>query len=136
MKFFAAAAVLFSTITAVNSFCCGNPLGGRECGDGTQGTPCCATGRCNAFCCACSGRCRDNFKRGLGLADPFTSADVESAFAMADTAGEGRISLPQYLSYMNVDTADAKKSQMWQDYFVKHDKNNDGFLTIDEISLH
>lgn len=28
------------------------------CADGTAGTPCCAYGGCNIFCCNCDGGCR------------------------------------------------------------------------------
>ncbi|KAL8377465.1 hypothetical protein RB595_008243 [Gaeumannomyces hyphopodioides] len=130
MKFFATAAVLVSAITAVNAFCCGASIGG-QCADGTRGTPCCATQSCNIFCCACGGHCRGSGKRSLP--DAFRR-DADAAFSLADTAGEGKITLPQYLAYMNVDTENTETSQVWKDWFAKHDKNNDGFITADEVS--
>ena len=33
----------------------------QTCEDGTLGTPCCATGKCNVGCCNCDGECRKPF---------------------------------------------------------------------------
>lgn len=41
--------------TAAADCCSSN---GGICGDCSQGTPCCATGSCNIFCCNCDGTCR------------------------------------------------------------------------------
>ncbi|EHA47735.1 hypothetical protein MGG_03791 [Pyricularia oryzae 70-15] len=128
MKFITVSAFVLSAITAVSAFCCSGP----QCADGTGGTPCCATQSCNIFCCACGGHCRGTSKRSV-VPDIF-QRDVDSAFRLADVGGNGTISLPQYLKYMEVD-AQSDKMQMWEDWFKKHDKNNDGVITIDEISL-
>ncbi|KAK8873519.1 Protein Diedel [Apiospora arundinis] len=131
MKYIAALTIAASAIVAANAFCCGSD-DNCMCADGSDGTPCCATGSCNIFCCNCDGNCRGS-KRGLA-ADLFARNPIEEAFALVDTEGNGNITLPQYLTYMQV-PADSSTVDTWQTWFEKHDKNSDGIITPDEISL-
>jgi hypothetical protein len=53
--FLSLATVLVSfLITSANAKCCKADHGG-DCGDNSNGTPCCGYKKCNGFCCACEG---------------------------------------------------------------------------------
>ncbi|KAK8088390.1 hypothetical protein PG997_003351 [Apiospora hydei] len=52
-------------------------------------------------------------------ADPFASKPVEEAFALADTAGNGKVTLPQYLAYMRVPEEDDSAKAVWAAWFNK-----------------
>lgn len=87
MKTIATIVFFAQALPAVLAFCCSGP----QCADGTAGTPCCATQSCNIFCCACGGHCRTNSKMLLER-DP-----SEEAFATADSAGNGNLTLSRKL---------------------------------------
>ncbi|KAB2573525.1 hypothetical protein DBV05_g7804 [Lasiodiplodia theobromae] len=105
------------------------------CDDDTQGTPCCGYGSCNIFCCNCDGGCRRAGGAPAGRRSDMSPRDPESngsdeAFAAADTDKSGNITLQEYTNYMNVGS-DSVKHIAW---FLKHDKNDDGVITPDEVS--
>jgi len=129
MKFILALAATLSMVPTVLGACCDLAT---TCGDGTRGTPCCATGKCNIFCCACKGHCRK--KRWDEVPDALLSKrEFEDTFAAADVGGKGYMSLADYLNYMGA-TAD-KEPKMWVDWFLRHDVNGDGVVTQDEVTL-
>jgi hypothetical protein len=106
----------FTILPTALAFCCGITWGG--CLDGnTYGTPCCATGPCNLFCCACSGCCRGPgcSKPPKGLMELDEHDDTANAFILADKNGNGYITLDQYLDYMNV----TGKPDIWTNWFYK-----------------
>lgn len=140
------------------------------CRDGTCGTPCCATASCNIFCCACGGgtwgfQLVESHIRKLSLLiiplqtivcrgsrafdlEADADDDPSDVFALADTSGTGKLTLDQYLVYMEA----GQNATVWVDYFnswvrisllpqireyltiFRFDKNGDGMITIDEVS--
>ena len=99
MKAYIFIGLAVNAFPAISATCCPGVLTGGfgpypgfpECDDKTMGTPCCATGGCNIFCCNCDGHCRRANNRSLASADE-RDPDVE-AFALADTAGNGNLTL-------------------------------------------
>ncbi|KAK3936448.1 hypothetical protein QBC46DRAFT_419196 [Diplogelasinospora grovesii] len=155
MKFLALFTIAAAALPSALAFCCHGILG-QPCADGTKGTPCCATQSCNIFCCACGGHCRTNGKRDVF--SNLESREVSDAFAMADADNSGNVTLDQYLYYMHAPTAEGEEKTVYIDWFKKlvpstcphhplrscdtdvdvmkrHDKNGDGVITPDEISL-
>ena len=131
------------------------------CNDLACSTPCCGIGKCDAFCCRCLGGrrlpgmldvylilagCRQgprftycDFVTPTPCATPASYFDVQSdfadnaeAFQPADTNGSGQISLERYLEYMNATNEDSGRPA-FTDYFRLHDKDGNGFLTVDEL---
>ncbi|KAK0615427.1 hypothetical protein DIS24_g11833 [Lasiodiplodia hormozganensis] len=139
---FAAAAALLPLVSAdcCNADKCLQPMGWDEwcakysCDDDTQGTPCCGYGGCNIFCCNCDGGCRraggaPAGRRGLMSARDDKDAS-DAAFNAADTDNSGNITMQEYTNYMNVGDNSVKHIA----WFLKHDKNDDGVITPDEVS--
>lgn len=94
MKIVLIVSLATQALPAVLAFCCGSEGDGHlhYCGDYTAPTPCCATGSCNIFCCACEGVCRGSskllLKRNPG----------EVSFSLADSAGNGNLTLDRELA--------------------------------------
>jgi len=83
--------------------CC-NTVDGY-CRDYTRGTPCCAYGDCNVFCCNCDGGCRkhqcDTKKSGLAVSQwPMSVAETSLGnFSAVDRNGDGDISLAEWTTF-------------------------------------
>ncbi|KAF1847617.1 uncharacterized protein K460DRAFT_279871 [Cucurbitaria berberidis CBS 394.84] len=108
-------ACVTAIIPLATAVCCQGPTTG-SCGDGTNGTPCCAHGKCNIFCCNCDGGCRGrSMKRDLPLGLAERSDSIKTSFMEADTEGAGSITVDRYLEYMGV-TGD---NEVWVKWFEK-----------------
>ncbi|KAK3391291.1 hypothetical protein B0H63DRAFT_390389, partial [Podospora didyma] len=98
--------------------------------DGTRGKPCCATRRCNIFCCSCGGHVLGCCSQPV-LTTLFNAwqPDEVNAFRLVDVEGKGNVTVIDYLSYMNVEG----EPGIWVEWFRKHDANGDGVITVDEL---
>lgn len=86
---------------AVSAICCHaelkNPVPFLPgwCADTKKGTPCCATGKCNFFCCNCEGKCRTRnderlFASAAAADDEWNDLGADE-FALADVAEHGSL---------------------------------------------
>ena len=126
-------------ISLISSKCCPHNTGKNVLG-------CCATGKCNIFCCNCDGQCRSmktgyinakgvwvpvpgcNFKRSLLDSSDYKTSDIEShkLFQLLDLDKNGKLDLNETLlalSHFKFDQAQ----------FAELDKSQNGFIEPNEF---
>jgi len=108
--------------------CCGATGISRQCGDGTNGTPCCGYGKCNFFCCKC--QCRHGRKRAAGP----EASDV--GFEKMDKDGDGLVSLKEAHNHISSGACGNPLGKLASinNTFASFDRNTDGFLSQSEIN--
>lgn len=93
MKAIAIIAFAAHVLPAVLAKCCRSSHL-HKCDDGTDATPCCGTQKCNLFCCGCKGgKCRARGTSKLLL----ERDSADEAFALADSAGNGNLTINRKL---------------------------------------
>jgi hypothetical protein len=126
-------------LQGVEGKCCGKNLlefiatrwGTGNCEDGSWGDPCCGVGDCNIFCCNCDNGCRgDRRKRFFSSVGTDGSSNEEETFQTMDEDGDGRVTEEEAINFMEK----MGLGRLKHTSFLTYDKNNDGFLSLEEIS--
>ena len=123
---------LASYISMATARCCGGcPLSSR-CSDGTGCTPfinCCATGRCNWFCCNCGGVCRRS-----SIMDRFLSrAQTEEEHLNVAMERFGQLDKNKNGAIENSELREFIPSFALESAIQEIDVNSDGKITIEEF---
>ncbi|XP_054163802.1 uncharacterized protein LOC128961575 [Oppia nitens] len=148
--------ILLIQIDLLSGECCHVPLICKEgsksverCYDCTEATIYCGVGKCNIVGCNCDGGCRKGdsslwcwniaygctkkylYQTLLSLTDESdVSLDVINVFNKMDTNADSKVSFNELKKYKDIIRT---KGHRIAKEFKQMDKNNDKFLTIDEI---
>lgn len=124
------AAVSFSSQEAY-AFCAPKCYGDL-CGDGTLRTPCCATGKCNIFCCNCDGKKRKGcVSRHCSGGDGLTAQSL-AKFNAIDANGSGGISMAETRSFVESQGPGFSAADVAAE-FDSMDSNGDGHIQPGEF---
>merc|ERR1711951_66512 len=119
---------VFNSPDSANAICCGRGNSNWMCGDGTQGTPCCATGGCNIFCCNCAGRCRTgSFMEVMTGEVPTQGLEELAKFGAIDVNGDKKIDFAEALAFVG-GIGDGELNRLPRG-FTELDEDGDGMIS-------